>query len=93
MPAAWRACAHRCVALVIAIVAFGGCAATVERKPQRPIAPTETREDVVTAVEAVVDAVRSPHVRVKYCPVCGRRYSSRLMVCPHDGSELKILEE
>ncbi len=52
----------------------------------------ERRAEAVSAIESVAGAVTQKNVKIKYCPVCGRRYSPSQTVCPHDGSELYDLE-
>lgn len=45
-----------------------------------------------SAVEAIADSLSQP-VRVKYCPVCGKRYAPTLTECPEHHVELKWVEE
>jgi hypothetical protein len=50
------------------------------------------RAEAVSAIESVAGAVTQRNVKIKYCPLCGRRYSPSQTVCAHDGSELLYLE-
>ena len=52
----------------------------------------ETPQDVRSAVESVAGAISQNATRVKYCPVCGRRFSPSVTQCPDDGTVLKDLE-
>ncbi len=74
-----------------------GCATTKNSQDSQTtrstIKQTETREDVTTAIEGIADAVTGKDIRVKYCPVCGKRYSPRITHCSVDGALLKELEE
>lgn len=45
------------------------------------------------AVEAMTRSMGGTDVKVKYCPVDGKRYSPSLKICPEHGIELKPLEE
>ncbi|MBU1121971.1 MAG: glycine zipper domain-containing protein [Candidatus Omnitrophota bacterium] len=41
----------------------------------------------------VVGAIVSEQIEKKFCPECGRRFTSSVNVCPYDGTELKIIEK
>lgn len=70
-----------------------GCQATAPyQKTNDAASKAETQDDVRSAVESVAGAVSRTSVRVKYCPVCGRRFSPSVTICPFDGAELKELE-
>ena len=44
-----------------------------------------------SAVQSVTDAL-TQEIIIKYCPVCGKRYSFDFEFCSEDGTLLKILE-
>ena len=46
-------------------------------------------EEAKTAVEAISESMVNPGERVKYCPVTGKRYSSKLEKCPIHGVPLE----
>ena len=50
-------------------------------------------EDARSAVEAVSSAMSGQALDVKYCPVTGKRYSSRLTVCPVHKVPLRSLTQ
>lgn len=70
--------------LLIPLIFIGCSTATVKDTTK-----IESRQEVETAVVAIKEAVTNTAVRAKYCPVCGRHYSSQLTVCPKDNTPLK----
>jgi hypothetical protein len=46
-----------------------------------------------SAVQEISDAMTGEGAIIKYCPVDGKRYSSRFAVCPEHNVALKELEE
>lgn len=49
-------------------------------------------EEARSAAETLTDSLTSRGI-VKYCPIDGERYSSKLSVCPIHNVPLKVLEE
>ena len=45
-----------------------------------------------SAVKAISNSMSGKNIRVKYCPVCGRRYDPKIEKCPIHGVELKLIE-
>lgn len=76
-------------AFVTLIVFISGCATALPPKEQKD----ETRQDIQKAVEAVKGTISGEKIRFKYCPICGKHYSSNLSSCPADGVPLKESEE
>ncbi|MDD5613492.1 MAG: glycine zipper domain-containing protein [Candidatus Omnitrophica bacterium] len=48
---------------------------------------------VGAAAGGLTGALVGEQMDTQYCPVCGRRYTSGVQYCPHDGSELKPLQK
>ena len=69
---------------------FAGCQTTASSKSAAQ--SSEKTMDVRSAIEAVADVMTTNEVKIKYCPVCGRRFSPSVETCPYDGATLKILE-
>jgi len=44
------------------------------------------------AAGAIGGAIIAEKMETKFCPVCGRRFTSSVKVCPYDGEELKDIE-
>jgi hypothetical protein len=80
------------VFFVILCVFILGCQSTAPYQKQDGVIKTESTQDVRSAIESVAGAVSKMPMRVKYCPVCGKRFSPSVMKCPADGTELKELE-
>jgi len=82
------------VIFIFLIFTMLGCQSTAAYKKDMGNVPatTETPQDVRSAVESVAGAVSKTPARVKYCPVCGRRFSPSVTQCPADGTALKELE-
>jgi len=75
------------------LIAIIGCQTTSLQKKESPdAARSETPQDVRSAIESVAGAVSQGATRIKYCPVCGRRFSPSVTQCPDDGAALKDLE-
>jgi len=55
----------------------------------------ETAKGAVVGATAggLAGALIGEQMDTQYCPVCGRRYTSGVQYCPHDGSELKPLQK
>ena len=53
----------------------------------------EDPQDRQSAINSVAESVTQTKLHIKYCPVCGRRYSPSREVCPRDGATLKELTE
>lgn len=68
------------------------CAAGCATTSKDVVAPRETAADVHQAVGKIADSLEGK-VIVHYCPVCGAHYSSRVKICPKDGTPLKVLDE
>lgn len=45
------------------------------------------------AVGAVTGAIVAEKMETKYCPKCGRRFTSDIEYCPYDGTKLKPIGE
>ncbi|MCM8774710.1 MAG: glycine zipper domain-containing protein [Candidatus Omnitrophica bacterium] len=45
------------------------------------------------AAGAITGAVVGEQLEKKFCPVCGRRFTSSVEYCPYDGTELKPIGE
>ena len=45
------------------------------------------------AAGAVAGALIGEQMDTKFCPVCGKRFTSGKEYCPDDGTELKIIEK
>ncbi len=45
------------------------------------------------AAGAVGGAVVGEKVDTKFCPQCGRRFSSSVEYCPYDGAELSLIDK
>jgi len=70
-------------------VHLSGC----QSPPVRQTTRSESTKEAASAVEAVADALSQKKGQFKYCPLCGRRYSSAVVVCSKDNVELKVVEE
>jgi uncharacterized protein YcfJ len=44
------------------------------------------------ATGAVAGAIIGEQMETKFCPQCGRRFTSSVKYCPYDGTELKPIE-
>ncbi len=64
-----------------------GCSSFPQEKQK------EKPQDAQSAVGSVVNSIRTTQVAAKYCPLCGKHYSSKLESCPQDGTKLRNLEE
>ena len=42
---------------------------------------------------AVAGAIIGEQVETKFCPKCGKRFTSSVEYCPYDGEELKPIEK
>ena len=69
-----------------------GCAASQEIKA-KPQSARETSQDVQSAVGVVAESISQKNSSARYCPVCGRHYSSKVKICPVDNAALKGLEQ
>jgi len=45
------------------------------------------------ATGAVAGAIIGEQIEKKFCPICGRRFTSSVEYCPYDGTELKPIED
>ena len=45
------------------------------------------------AAGAVTGAVIADQMTTKFCPECGRQYTSETEFCPIDGTQLKVMEK
>ncbi len=79
--------------LVLTAFLTAGCATAPSQKNNKEVKSIETKNDIQSAVGSVVSTIKGEAVRVKYCPVCAKHYSSKLGVCPADGAKLKEVEE
>ena len=80
------------ILFLICTLGFLGCQ-TPSGRGAGPSPADESAADVRSAIESVAGAVTQKKVQIKYCPVCGRRYSPSQAVCPYDQSELKELKD
>lgn len=78
--------------LALFIVFMSGCQSAAPYQKGAPAAAQESPAEVRSAIESVAGAVATKTARVKYCPVCGRRFSPQVNVCPFDGAQLKEVE-
>ncbi|MDP8265450.1 MAG: hypothetical protein P9M07_00730 [Candidatus Aceula meridiana] len=83
--------------LLICFLSFIGCQTCFTCRGSSPKAIVnpkgESDQEVQSAIESVAGAVTQTKVYIRYCPVCGRRFSPDQEKCPYDGSELKDLKE
>ncbi|HBG61502.1 MAG: hypothetical protein A2Y03_06040 [Omnitrophica WOR_2 bacterium GWF2_38_59] len=49
-------------------------------------------EEARSAINVVADSISNKQLRVKYCPVTGKRYAASLSICPVHNVELKWVE-
>jgi len=81
--------------IFIALLIFMfGCQSTAsyQKEAKDVSSRTETPQDVRSAIESVAGAVTKGQQHLKYCPVCGRRFSPSVIKCPMDNADLKELE-
>ena len=76
---------------ILFIVFLAGCQTTALQKKENA-ATVKSIKEAQSAVESLKGAVTPTQVRVRYCPVCGRRFSPSVNQCPFDKTELKELE-
>lgn len=74
----------------IFVFTAAGCATASSARNQ---SPKSSATDARSAIGTIADAIKGEAVTAKYCPVCGRHYSSSLRTCPKDGSALKEVED
>lgn len=79
--------------LILLFLALG-CTTLSQRTSagRLPAAQGESSQEVAEAINAVAGAMTYNRVESKYCPKCGRHYSSRLEICPEDETTLKLVE-
>ena len=75
------------VFLFLCLFFFEACAGASAKKSTSKRAETGT--DIKDAVQKIADTVEGKNVGAKFCPKCGRHYSSELLICPRDGTPLK----
>jgi len=78
--------------LFILIFLVSGCQSTASYQKNKTVTTSESQMEARSAIESVAGAVSTTTARVKYCPVCGRRFSPQVSVCPFDGAQLKEVE-
>ena len=74
----------KCVSLLLTVL-LCGCQTAPKKTAQQ-----ESTDQVISAVKAVNAAFNVEDTGVKYCPVDGKRYSSRLEYCP-DHKDVKLI--
>ena len=52
----------------------------------------QTDQEAQSAVRAISDSMSGKNVRIKYCPLCGKRYDMKFEECPTDKVKLKWIE-
>ena|SRR3989338_3358728 len=75
---------------------IAGCAtqrAAGDGVPVNPIAEHETVQDVQKAIDSVANVMTNKVPESKFCPRCGRHYSSDQAICPLDQTPLEKVEE
>ncbi|MFA5059007.1 MAG: hypothetical protein WC676_00055 [Candidatus Omnitrophota bacterium] len=50
-------------------------------------------EEAQSAVGVVAEAISGQNIKSKYCPLCGRHFSSRVENCPKDNTKLLEVED
>lgn len=82
------------ILVILLCIFLLGCQSTMpyQKQGEGASGKSETPQDVRRAIESVAGAVSQSPIRVKYCPVCGRRFSPSIVQCPFDGAQLKELE-
>lgn len=51
-------------------------------------------KEAQTAVQVIADSITNANVKIKYCPVCGKRFSPHISICPEHKVDLeKVLDE
>jgi len=86
----------RILFLFICLLSFVGCQTCSSCRvssPKEISSATESDQEVQSAIESVADAMTQAKIYIKYCPICGRRFSPTQEKCPYDGSTLKDLKE
>ncbi|MDD3375635.1 MAG: hypothetical protein PHY73_07955 [Candidatus Omnitrophica bacterium] len=78
------------IILLISCISFWGCQTTSSDKSLSR--PKEKATDVQSAIEAVADVMTTHKAQIKYCPVCGKRFSPSVETCSEDGTKLQFLE-
>lgn len=76
--------------VIFLFVLFLGCQTASSDKNIKN--PDETTQDMHSAIEAVVDVMTTNEIKIKYCPVCGKRFSPSVETCPYDGATLRLVE-
>jgi len=46
-----------------------------------------------SAIGAVSGAIISEQMETKFCPKCGRRFTSDVTYCPYDGTKLEMIKK
>lgn len=69
---------------------MAGCATASSDKN---ISGNSPKKEAQTAIVTIADTIKGEAVSAKYCPVCGRHYSSSVKVCPKDGAVLKEVHD
>ena len=76
--------------VLLICVFFLGCQTISSKK--NVVQLKEKATEARSAIEAVADVMTTNEVRIKYCPVCGKRFSPSVETCPYDGAKLQFLE-
>ena len=50
-------------------------------------------KEAQSAIKKITNSVSNKNIRVKYCPLTGKRYAPNILICPEHGVELKWVEE
>ena len=50
-------------------------------------------EEARTAVQAIAEGMTPQKIVIKFCPICGKKYSPHLLTCPEHAVELQSVEE
>ncbi|MFH1505212.1 MAG: glycine zipper domain-containing protein [Candidatus Omnitrophota bacterium] len=94
------------LSLIVGVIFIGGCT-TVQRGTVTGAAvggglgaiighqsgKTGAGAAIGAAAGAIGGAVIAEKMETKFCPVCGRRFTSSIEYCPYDGTELKPIED
>ena len=84
---------NKLLTFLLGTVLILGCQTTPSKKINQESKKAGTPQEAQSAVKSVVNTFKEKQVNAKYCPLCGRHYSSKLDVCPKDGTALKEVQE
>ncbi len=52
-----------------------------------------TNKEAQSAIQSITNSMNKKAVIVKYCPITGKRYAPRVIMCPEHHVKLKILKD